>query len=71
MLAAHLPSLQRGLEVLVGHLFPCHQEAPEHLGVLVDQEGQWLHLDLDRPGRSSHRHGEMKRRWQAVAAGCW
>ena len=63
VLAVHLPSLQGGLKVLVGHLFLCHQEAPGHLGVLVDQGGQWLHLDLDHPGRSSHRHGEMKRRW--------
>lgn len=62
VLAAHLPSLQGGLKVLLGHLFPCHQEAPGHLGVLEDQGDQWLHLDLDHPGRSSHRHGEMKRR---------
>lgn len=66
VLAAHLPSLQGGLKVLLGHLFPCHQEAPGHLGVLEDQGDQWLHLDLDHPGRSSHRHGEMKRRRQAV-----
>lgn len=50
----------------MGHPFPCHQEAPGHLGVLADQGGPWLHLDLDHPGRSSHRHGETKRCWQGV-----
>lgn len=66
---AHLWSLQGGLEVLLGHPFLCHQEAPGHLGVLVDQGGQWLHLDLDHPGRSSHRHGEMKQHGQAQQLG--
>lgn len=66
---AQLWSLQGGLEVLLGHLFLCHQEAPEHLGVLVDQGGQWLHLDLDRPGRGSHRYSEMKQRGQAQQLG--
>lgn len=65
--AAHLWSLQGGLEVLLGHPFLCHQEAPGHLGVLADQGGQWLLLDLDRPGRSSHRHGETK--WRERAPG--
>lgn len=66
---AQLWSLQGGLEVLLGHLFLCHQEAPGHLGVLVDQGGQWLHLDLDRPGRGSHRYSEMKQRGQAQQLG--
>lgn len=69
-LAAHLPSLQGSLGVLLGHPFPCHQEAPGHLGVLEDQGAPWLHLDLDHPGRSSHRHGEMKQCWQGVLSGC-
>lgn len=64
---AYLWSLQGGLEVLLGHPFLCHQEAPGHLGVLADQGGQWLLLDLDRPGRSSHRHGETK--WCEQAPG--
>lgn len=63
VLNVHLASLQGGPKVLLGHLFPCHREAPGHLGVLVDQGGQWLHLDLGHPRRSSHRHDEMKQQW--------
>lgn len=63
VLGAHLTSLQGGPKVLLGHLFLCHQEAPGHLGVPVDQGGQWLHLDLGHPRRSSHRHDEMEQQW--------